>query len=159
MRRALELAREAERLGEVPVGAVIVRGDRIVSEAFNLRETLADPTAHAELLAIAMAGRSLGSWRLDGCRLYVTLEPCPMCAGAIVQARIPEVFYGAADPKSGACHSLFRLLNDRRLNHRAVVRGGLLAAESGALLTRFFRARRPQPRDDRDRPPEGCLSG
>jgi tRNA(adenine34) deaminase len=142
MRRALELALEAERLGEVPVGAVILLGDRIVSEAFNLRETLADPTAHAELLAISMAGRALGSWRLDGCRLYVTLEPCPMCAGAIIQARIPRVFYGASDPKAGACDSLFRLTTDRRLNHRAVVEGGLLALECGALLSRFFQGRR-----------------
>ena len=106
--RALELAREAADLGEVPVGAVIVRDGKIVSQAFNLRETLHDPTAHAERLAITLAGQALGSWRLEGCTLYVTLEPCPMCAGAIVLSRIPRVVYGAADPKAGACASLYQ---------------------------------------------------
>lgn len=149
MRRAMALAIEAGRLGEVPVGAVVVRGDQILSEAYNLRETLSDPTAHAERLVISQAGRALGSWRLDGCRLYVTLEPCPMCAGAIVLARLPELFYGARDPKAGACDSLFRLPTDRRLNHRAVVRGGLLATECGEILSRFFRNRRSDPTDDR----------
>ena len=145
MRRALSLAEEAARAGEVPVGAVILRGDRILAEAFNLRETRSDPTAHAERLAITLAGHRLGSWRLDDCTLYVTLEPCPMCAGAILQARIPRVTYGAADPKAGACDSLFRLTSDRRLNHRAAVRGGLLADDCAAVLTRFFRARRQRP--------------
>jgi tRNA(adenine34) deaminase len=143
MARALELARAAAELGEVPVGAVVVKSGRVVAEGFNLREALEDPTAHAERLALTLAGRSLGSWRLDGCTLYVTLEPCPMCAGAIVQARVPRVVYGAADPKAGACESLFRLLSDPRLNHRAVVEGGLMAEECGGVLTEFFRRRRP----------------
>jgi len=102
MERALDLARQAANLGEVPVGSVIVHDRKIVSQAFNLRETLRDPTAHAERLAITLAGRALGSWRLEGCTLYVTLEPCPMCAGAIVQSRIARVVYGASDPKAGA---------------------------------------------------------
>src|SRR6478735_4099977 len=99
MRRALDLAREAASAGEVPVGALIVREEQVVSQAYNLRETLEDPTAHAERLAITLAGRSTGSWRLEGCTLYVTLEPCPMCAGAIVQARLARVVYGGCDPK------------------------------------------------------------
>ena len=140
MHRALELAHEAARLGEVPVGAVILRNDQVLAEAFNLRETLADATAHAERLAISLAGKSVGSWRLDDCRLYVTLEPCPMCAGAIVLARIPKVFYGVTDPKSGACDSLYRLTHDRRLNHQSIVRGGLLAHECSTLLSEFFQS-------------------
>ncbi|WP_152051139.1 nucleoside deaminase [Tautonia marina] len=142
MRRAIELAREAERLGEVPVGAVITQGHRIVAEAFNLRETLSDPTAHAERLAISLAGKALGTWRLDHCKLYVTLEPCSMCAGSIVLARLSSVYYGVPDPKAGACDSLFRITNDRRLNHQADVRGGLLAPECANLLSQFFRTLR-----------------
>jgi tRNA(adenine34) deaminase len=144
MRLALALAREAMALGEVPVGAVVVRDGQVIAQAYNLRETLEDPTAHAERLALALAGRALGTWRLDGCLLYVTLEPCPMCAGAIVQGRITEVVYGADDPKAGACRSLYRIADDPRLNHRANVRAGLLAEECGAILTEFFRARRPR---------------
>jgi tRNA(adenine34) deaminase len=155
MRRALVLAREAMALGEVPVGAVVVRDERIIAEAFNLRETLHDPTAHAERLALTLAGRAVGSWRLERCTLYVTLEPCPMCAGAIVQGRIPRVVYGAADPKAGACHSLFRITADPRLNHRAEVQGGLLAEECGALLSQFFQDRRPA-RKDSDNPRRGA---
>src|SRR3954447_21433594 len=137
MRRALALAREALTIGEVPVGAVVVRGGRVLSQAFNLRETLADPTAHAERLALTLAGRALGTWRLDGCTLYVTLEPCAMCAGAIVQGRVARVVYGASDPKAGACDSLYRLATDPRFNHRAEVASGLLAEECGAVLTQF----------------------
>jgi tRNA(adenine34) deaminase len=143
MRLALALAREAMTLGEVPVGAVVVREGRLLSQAYNLRETLDDPTAHAERLALTLAGRALGSWRLDGCTLYVTLEPCPMCAGAIVLARIPRVVYGAPDPKAGACDSLYRIASDPRFNHRARVEGGLLADECRQLLSGFFRERRP----------------
>lgn len=153
---ALSQAREALAFGEVPVGAVIVRGGQILSRAFNLRETLHDPTAHAESLAIRLAGRALGSWRLEGCTLYVTLEPCPMCAGAIVQSRIPIVVYGATDPKAGACRSLYRLADDPRLNHRAILRSGVLADECSALLREFFQARRPRATAH---PSEGCLSG
>ncbi|HEX8202882.1 MAG TPA: tRNA adenosine(34) deaminase TadA [Isosphaeraceae bacterium] len=143
MRRALELARQAMTFGEVPVGAVVVRDDRVIAQAFNLREALSDPTAHAERLAITLAGRVLGSWRLERCTLYVTLEPCPMCAGAIVQGRVPRVVYGVADPKAGACDSLYRIAADPRFNHRARIQGGVLAEECGDLLSRFFRERRP----------------
>jgi tRNA(adenine34) deaminase len=143
MQVALDEAREALALGEVPVGAVVVYDGRIVSRAFNLRETRSDPTAHAERLALTLAGEALGTWRLDGCTLYVTLEPCPMCAGAIVLARIARVVYGAADPKAGACDSLYRLVADPRLNHRAEISRGLLAEPCGELLSRFFRERRP----------------
>src|SRR3954467_915703 len=112
MRRALALAREAALIGEVPVGAVVVRGGRVISQAFNLRETLKDPTAHAERLALTLAGRTLNTWRLEDCCLYVTLEPCPMCAGAIVQGRVARVVFGADDSKAGACRSLYRLIDD-----------------------------------------------
>ncbi len=157
MGHALGLAREAVALGEVPVGAVVVRSGQIISQAFNLRETLCDPTAHAERMALTLAGQALGTWRLDGCTLYVTLEPCPMCAGAIVQSRLARVVYGARDPKAGACDTLYRIVSDPRLNHRAVVIGGVLGDECGAVLTEFFQARRPSraPRPH----PEGCLSG
>ncbi|WP_422929582.1 tRNA adenosine(34) deaminase TadA [Singulisphaera sp. PoT] len=143
MRIALGLAREAMGVGEVPVGALVVRDGRILSQAYNRREVLSDPTAHAERLALTEAGRLLGTWRLDGCTLYVTLEPCPMCAGAILQSRIPRVVYGASDLKAGACSSLYRLLDDPRLNHRASLVSGILADECGALLSDFFRERRP----------------
>jgi tRNA(adenine34) deaminase len=142
MARALELAREARNLGEVPVGAVVVRDGRILAQAHNLRETLHDPTAHAERLALTWAGRSLGSWRLEGCVLYVTLEPCAMCAGAIVQSRIARLVYGAADPKAGACASLYRLVSDPRLNHQVPITAGVMARECGEVLKEFFQDRR-----------------
>jgi tRNA(adenine34) deaminase len=142
MRQALELAHEARRLGEVPVGALVVRGDRVISRAFNLRETLRDPTAHAERLALSWAGQALGTWRLDDCVLYVTLEPCAMCAGAIVLARLARLVYGAADPKAGACDSLYRLIRDPRLNHRVPITAGVLAPDCGEILTEFFQERR-----------------
>lgn len=157
MRQALALAREAMAIGEVPVGSLVVRDGRIVSQAYNLRETLHDPTAHAERVALTLAGRALGSWRLDGCTLYATLEPCPMCAGAIVQSRIARVVYGAVDPKAGACDSLYRLVADPRLNHRARITRGVLAAECGDLLSQFFQNRRPIK--SAVIYPEGCLSG
>jgi len=161
MERALELARQAANLGEVPVGCVIVHDCQIVSQAFNLRETLRDPTAHAERLAITLAGRALGSWRLEGCTLYVTLEPCPMCAGAIVQSRIARVVYGAPDAKAGACASLYRLVSDPRLNHRASVTAGVMEQECGEILSLFFQDRRVSSKLNRVDPgdPEGCLSG
>jgi tRNA(adenine34) deaminase len=146
MRQALVLAREAIEFGEVPVGAVVVRDGRIVSQAFNLRETYQDPTAHAERVALTLAGRALGSWRLEGCTLYVTLEPCAMCAGAIILSRVDRLVYGATDPKAGACESLYRLVDDTRFNHRPAVTAGILADDCGELLTRFFRARRPSRR-------------
>lgn len=142
MRLALEEARAALEVQEVPVGAVIVQGTRVVGTGHNQRETLKDPTAHAEMIAITQAAATLGDWRLEDCTLYVTLEPCPMCCGAILQARIPVVVYGAADPKAGAVDSLFRLLSDNRLNHRCQIVPGVLAEECGRLLTEFFQAQR-----------------
>src|SRR5580704_16228087 len=121
MQAALAEAQSAFEAGEVPIGAVIVHEDRIIAAAGNQRESLNDPTAHAEMIAITQAAQALGSWRLLDCTLYVTLEPCPMCAGAIVQARLPLVIYGCADSKAGACHSLFQITSDPRLNHRAHV--------------------------------------
>ena len=142
MKLALQEAELALREDEVPVGAVIVRGDRVIASAHNQREQLRDPTAHAEMIAITQAAEALRSWRLDGSTLYVTLEPCPMCAGAILQARIPTVVYGATDPKAGAVHTLYQLLGDERLNHRAMVVSGVLAGPCGEILTRFFREQR-----------------
>jgi len=143
MRMALQEAAAAAEENEVPVGAVIVHGERrVIASDHNRREQLRDPTAHAEMLAITQASEALGSWRLDECTLYVTLEPCPMCAGAIVQARIPRVVYGADDPKSGAVQSLFKMLNDVRLNHQCSVVSGVLSEECGNILSRFFQRQR-----------------
>lgn len=142
MEMALEEARAALEEKEVPIGAVIVHGEQVIARAHNQREQLRDPTAHAEMIAITQAAAALGSWRLEDCALYVTLEPCPMCAGAIVQARIPLVVYGAADPKAGAVQSLFRMLDDPRLNHRALAIGGILAGPCGEILSRFFQRQR-----------------
>jgi tRNA(adenine34) deaminase len=138
MKYALSLARIAGSLGEVPVGAVVVQGDEIVGEGINLREHLQDPTAHAEILALQAAARKIGYWRLEGCTLYVTLEPCPMCAGALVNARVKRLVFGALDLKAGACDSLFDLVRDPRLNHRLEVESGVMALECGQLLTDFF---------------------
>jgi len=138
----LEIAGAAELRGEVPVGAVVVRGNAIVAEAHNRIVAAGDPTAHAELLAIREAVLAVGDRRLGGCTLYVTLEPCAQCAGAIVLARLGRVVYGAPDPKSGMAGSLENLVADPRLNHRAQLVGGVFAEESAALLRRFFRARR-----------------
>ncbi len=142
MRMALAEAQQALAEDEVPVGAVIVCGERLVASAHNQREQLCDPTAHAEMIAITQAATALESWRLNDCTLYVTLEPCPMCAGAILQARIPVVVYGATDAKAGAVNSLFHLLGDERLNHRCQVVPGVLAKECGEMLTQFFQAQR-----------------
>lgn len=142
MRLALGEAEAALAENEVPIGAVIVHNDRVIAAAHNQREQLRDPTAHAEMIAITQAAASLNDWRLEGCTLYVTLEPCPMCAGAIVQARIPFVVYGAADPKAGGVRTLYQLLEDDRLNHRAEVVAGILAQPCASLLTSFFREQR-----------------
>ena len=142
MKKALDQAVLAFDQGEVPVGAVIVHNERIIAEACNQREMLNDPTAHAEMIAITQAAEVLKSWRLLDCTLYVTLEPCPMCAGAIVQARIPRVVYGATDPKAGACHTLFSLTSDIRLNHQSAVMGGVMQEDCRALLQEFFRQQR-----------------
>ena len=144
MLRALAEAAQAQREGEVPVGAVITHGDQIVASAHNQREQLHDPTAHAEMIAITQAAAALGSWRLNECTLYVTLEPCPMCAGAILQARLPRVVYGAGDPKAGAVDSLYQLLGDSRLNHQCEIVRGLLANQCSRLLTAFFASQRAQ---------------
>ncbi len=146
MQYALAEAGRALDEGEVPVGCVIVHENRIIGKAHNQRETLQDPTAHAEILAITQAAAALGSWRLEGTRLYVTLEPCPMCAGAIILARVAEVYFGAFDPKAGACGTLMNLLEDKRFNHQPRVLGGVRGDECGALLTAFFRNIRQQRR-------------
>ncbi len=142
MQLALDEARQAMAEEEVPVGAVIVREGQVVAQAHNQREQLRDPTAHAEMIAITQAAAACNAWRLEDCTLYATLEPCPMCAGAILQARIPVVVYGAADPKAGAVQSLYRMLDDGRLNHRCLVFSGVLADECGRVLTEFFRQQR-----------------
>jgi tRNA(adenine34) deaminase len=138
MRIALDEARIAADEGEVPIGAAVVCDGAVVARAHNRRENDLDPTAHAELLAIQVAARSLGRWRLSGCTVYVTLEPCPMCAGAMHQARIDRLVYGAPDPKAGAVGSLYDLSDDERLNHRFDVTSGVLADESAAMLRAFF---------------------
>ncbi|MDO4629036.1 MAG: tRNA adenosine(34) deaminase TadA [Planctomycetia bacterium] len=142
MREAIQEACYAEREDEVPIGAIIVYRGEIIARAHNQREQLKDPTAHAEMVAITQAAASMKSWRLEECTLYVTLEPCPMCAGAIVQARVPRVIYGAADPKAGAVDTLYNLLNDSRLNHVCETRGGILAEECASMLSEFFRQKR-----------------
>lgn len=145
MELALEEARQAYSEEEVPVGAVIIhRQHGIIGRAHNQRELLSDPTAHAEMIAITQAANALKSWRLEDCALYVTLEPCPMCAGAIVQARLPFVYYGCTDPKAGACHTLYQITSDSRLNHRCSVMGGILAEECAGLLKSFFQDRREE---------------
>ncbi len=142
MREALELAWQASKMGEVPVGAVIVREGVVLSRSHNLRQQSKDATAHAEVLAIRSASRCVGDWRLTDTTLYVTLEPCPMCAGAIVLARIPRVVYAASEPKFGAAGTIFDILQDKRLNHRVNVVKGVLDEESRALLQSFFHERR-----------------
>jgi len=142
MRAALREAEEAARRDEVPVGAVVVHGAKIIGRGHNQREMLKDPTAHAEMIAITQAAAALEGWRLEETTLYVTLEPCLMCAGAIVNARIPRVVFGAADPKAGACGSLYQVGLDPRLNHRFETTPGVLAAECAALLQEFFAKKR-----------------
>jgi tRNA(adenine34) deaminase len=145
MRLALQAAEQAGRSGEVPVGAVVVVRGQVVAVAHNQRECLSDPTAHAEIIALRAAAAALGSWRLVDADLYVTMEPCPMCAGALVNARIRRLYYGCDDPKAGAARTLYRLLDDARLNHQVEVVPGVLATESAALLKSFFlRLRRPE---------------
>jgi tRNA(adenine34) deaminase len=144
MREAIAEAEAAMRAGEVPIGAIVVHEPtgRIVGRGHNRRETDADPTAHAEIVAMRQAAKEFGHWRLLDCVMVVTLEPCPMCAGAIVNARIPRLIYGCADPKAGAVRTLFQLCEDARLNHRVLVEEGVLAEECAELLRTFFRAQR-----------------
>lgn len=144
MSRAIECARAAEAHGDVPIGAVLARGDELLAAAGNERELRRDPTAHAEILAIRAASEVLGGWRLPGTTLYVTLEPCAMCAGAVVLARIPSVVYGAPDPKAGAAGSVLSVLDEPALNHRPQVIGGVMEEECAALLRGFFATRRAQ---------------
>src|SRR5262245_44733866 len=142
MRLALAEAEQALAENEVPVGAVVVLGERVIGSSHIQRETLHNPTPHSEMITITQAASFIGDWRLDGCTLYVTLEPCIMCCGAILQARIPTVVYGATDPKAGAAGTLYHLLSDPRLNHRCQLVPGVLASASGEILTRFFQAQR-----------------
>ncbi|MEX0886107.1 MAG: tRNA adenosine(34) deaminase TadA [Phycisphaeraceae bacterium] len=142
MQRALTLAHEAAAAGEVPVGAVIYRGEEIVGEAHNSRETDTDPTAHAEIVALRRAAARLGTWRMDECAIAVTLEPCPMCAGALVNARMGRLIYGAADAKMGAVDTLYAICTDARLNHRLTVVPGVMAEACVEVLQAFFQARR-----------------
>ena len=145
MNRAFALAREAAAAGEVPIGAVVVKGRRVIGEGRNAPRETHDPTAHAEIAAIRAAALALGDERLTGCELYVTLEPCAMCAMAMVHARLARVVYGAADPKTGAAGSVFDLLADPRHNHRVEVSGGVLGAEAGQRLSNYFRRKRGKP--------------
>ena len=144
MAAAIEMAKKAAAKDEVPVGAVMVRGGKIIASAYNLRETRRNPLAHAELLAIGKAAKRLKGWRLPGCTLYVTLEPCPMCAGAIINARIETVVFGAYDPKGGAMGSLYNLA-EGKLNHMPITVGGVMRDECAALLTTYFKAKRKKP--------------
>ncbi len=149
MEEALALARMAEETGDVPVGALVVREGRVLGRGFNRREAACDPTAHAEVLALREAAETDGIWRLDGATLYVTLEPCPMCAGAVVNSRIARLVFGATDPKGGACGSLFDIPSDPRVNHRVPITSGILAEESAAMLRAFFEERRRIAREAR----------
>lgn len=149
MRLALAEAKKAEAIGEVPIGCVIVRGDDVIAVGHNRRETDLVAAAHAEMLAIEAANRALGNWRLEDCELYVTLEPCPMCAGAIVLSRVKRVIFGAHDPKGGCCGTLMNLVQEERFNHQAEVTANVLAEECGAILTDFFRAIRERKKRER----------
>jgi len=154
MRIALEEAARAPVIGEVPIAAVVVQGDRILAQAHNYRELWQDPTAHAEIIAIRAAATALGSWRLIDTTLYVTVEPCTMCLGAIILARIPRVVFGARDPKAGACGSVFDLTQEPKLNHRVEVLGGVLEQESQSLIQTFFRGLREASDVPKQRPPQ-----
>jgi tRNA(adenine34) deaminase len=154
MARALAQARLAAEAGEVPVGSVVYRGEELLAEAHNLRESLQDPTAHAEVLALRSTARKLGTWRFEECSLAVTLEPCPMCAGALVNARMARLVYGAADPKMGCVDTLHQLCTDPRFNHRLKVVRGVMADQCAAVLKAFFRQRRSEEGRERTSPPE-----
>lgn len=142
MNLALKEAHKALLIDEVPIGAVIVKNDKIIAKAYNKREKTNDPTAHAEIVAIRKACKKLGVWRLDGCRIYVTIEPCSMCAGTILWTRIDSIIYGAKDPKGGALESSFNLFEQKNINHRPTIVGGVLAHECGQIVSDFFKAKR-----------------
>ncbi len=152
MRLAIEQAQQAAAIGEVPIGAVVYQGDQVLASAHNMREHWADPTAHAELIAMREAAKQLGTWRLDGCRVAVTLEPCPMCAGAMVNSRLEAVVFGVTDPKMGCVETLHRLLDTEAFNHRVAWQGGVLADECLTLLQDFFKARRVADKPPKPRP-------
>ena len=156
MRLAIREAEAAAAVGEVPVGAVVYRGDEILANAHNMRESWADPTAHAELIALREAAKKIGTWRLDDCRLAVTLEPCPMCAGAMVNSRLQAVVYGITDPNMGCVESLHQLLDTAQFNHRVDWHGGVLADECLALLQNFFKARRGPDKPPKPTPQAGA---
>lgn len=141
---AIDQAEIARENGDVPVGAVIIRQDQLIAKAYNQRQQLNDPTAHAEIIALTQAAEAVGSWRLDGCTIYVTLEPCAMCAGALVLARIERLVYGCNDPKTGACGSLYNIVQDERLNHRLEVISGVMEKECRQQLQEFFQHRRTE---------------
>ena len=145
MNMALKLAKQAEKKDEVPVGAVIVQEQKVIASSFNQKESLTKATAHAEILAIEKASSKLGRWRLNDCTIYVTLEPCLMCAGALVAARLKRLVYACKDPKAGAAHSLYQVLQDPRLNHHIETHAGILENQSAELLKRFFRKKRQKP--------------
>jgi tRNA(adenine34) deaminase len=149
MKLAIEEAKKAEQLGEVPIGAVIVKNNEVIASAHNLRETTQNAVTHAELLAIEKACEAVGSWRLEETTLYVTLEPCPMCSGALLLSRVDRVVYGAIDPKAGCAGTLMNLLDDSRFNHRCDVVSGVLAEECGMLLTNFFRTLRHKKKEQK----------
>ena len=149
MQMAIERARIAEENGDVPIGAVIVYGDQVIGRAYNQREQLNDPTAHAEIIALTQAAAALENWHLNGCTIYVTLEPCPMCAGALVLARMDRLVYGCDDPKAGACKSLYNIVQDERLNHRLEVTAGVLAEDCSRILQEFFAQRRAENKNDK----------
>lgn len=149
MQLAIEEAKEAQAIGEVPIGCVIVKGDEVIATGHNRRETDFLAAAHAEMIAIEAANEALGNWRLEDCELYVTLEPCPMCAGAIVLSRVKRVIFGAHDPKGGCCGTLMNLVQDERFNHQADITENVLAEECGRLLTDFFRALRERKKQER----------
>ncbi len=142
MRKALQAARKAETIDEVPVGAIIIQNNEVISIAYNQKERLTSPLGHAELIAIHRASQKLGAWRLSECKLYVTLEPCPMCTGALVQSRIGKVIFGAFDPKAGACGSILNLHQNAQLNHRFAAIGGVLENECSEILKNFFKKKR-----------------
>jgi tRNA(adenine34) deaminase len=149
MRLAIEQAKIAEENGDVPIGSVIVYDNQVIGKTYNQREQLADPTAHAEIIALTQAAAFLESWRLGGCTMYVTLEPCPMCAGALVLARVERLVYGCDDPKTGAVKSLYNIVQDTRLNHRLEVTSGVLEEQCRQQLQQFFARRRQENRNDK----------
>ena len=151
MRRCLELAQQAAQADEVPVGAVVVLDGQVIGEGHNLREKTADPTAHAEIVALRQAAQTLGHWRILDATLYVTLEPCAMCAGALVNARVSRIVYGCRDPKAGAVDSIFEIPTEQRLNHRLTVQGGILADECARVLSDFFKQKRHEKARAKDK--------